>query len=309
MKGFKTNTSIFFILFLFSFTYAQKNDTKYPDLIAEAYYSGYFSVFDSLYGGKGLNHPIRMDVNKILGENKDRWFVSLPTGSYITLQYTDNEIIDAPNQNDIIIDFEGCCDEYIEVSASYDGVEFTKLGTINGCENEIDLAKTNYKKTVRFLKIEGLDVKCSSPGFDLVSAYALSGANKDLFVGMDEVDSFFENEKNDVTLIMENVYFENNSYEINDEGLRDLNIILKKLNRFPDIKVKITGHTDSNASEEYNMKLSIDRAISVMQYLLSKGVSENRITTEGKGELYPLKSNRNKEGRAINRRVELRRMN
>ncbi|MDO5655605.1 MAG: OmpA family protein [Flavobacteriaceae bacterium] len=295
-------------LFLFSsWVCAQKKvDSKYPDLIFEAYYSGYFNVFDGLYGGKGIDHPIRMDVNKILGENKEKWFVSLPTGSYIILQYTDNEIFDAPNQNDIFIEYVGCCDEYIDVSASYDGKVFTYLGRYSGCDNEIDLAKTKYKQPVRFLKIEGLDVKCSSPGFDLVSAYALPGANRELFTGMEEVDTFFENKNDKRALIMENVYFENDSYEIKDKGVQDLDIIISKLEEFPEINVLIHGHTDSNASESYNQILSENRAKSVKSYLISKGINPHRIESMGFGESKPLRPNDTEEGRAINRRVELR---
>jgi len=65
------------------------------------------------------------------------------------------------------------------------------------------------------------------------------------------------------------------------------------------------GHTDSIGSDAYNQKLSVRRAESVKAYLVSKGVEPNRIYTEGKGEKQPVASNKTKEGRQKNRRVEI----
>ncbi|MCD0502210.1 outer membrane protein OmpA [Bordetella petrii] len=65
------------------------------------------------------------------------------------------------------------------------------------------------------------------------------------------------------------------------------------------------GHTDSIGTEEYNQGLSERRAASVKAYLVSRGVDPNRIYTEGKGELQPVASNKTREGRAQNRRVEI----
>ncbi len=65
------------------------------------------------------------------------------------------------------------------------------------------------------------------------------------------------------------------------------------------------GNTDSIGTEEYNMGLSIRRADSVKDYLVSKGVPADRIYTEGKGELNPIASNATAAGRAENRRVEI----
>jgi OOP family OmpA-OmpF porin len=65
------------------------------------------------------------------------------------------------------------------------------------------------------------------------------------------------------------------------------------------------GHTDSIGSDAYNQKLSVRRAESVKSYLVSKGVEPNRIYTEGKGEKQPVASNKTKDGRQKNRRVEI----
>ena len=65
------------------------------------------------------------------------------------------------------------------------------------------------------------------------------------------------------------------------------------------------GHTDSIGSDAYNQKLSVRRAESVKAYLVSKGIEPNRIYTEGKGEKQPVASNKSKDGRSKNRRVEI----
>ncbi|MBO0160588.1 OmpA family protein, partial [Vibrio parahaemolyticus] len=65
------------------------------------------------------------------------------------------------------------------------------------------------------------------------------------------------------------------------------------------------GHTDSIGSDAYNQKLSVRRAEAVKAYLVSKGIEENRVYTEGKGEKQPVADNKTSEGRAKNRRVEV----
>ncbi|MFN4115075.1 MAG: OmpA family protein, partial [Inhella sp.] len=65
------------------------------------------------------------------------------------------------------------------------------------------------------------------------------------------------------------------------------------------------GHTDSVGSEEYNQRLSVNRAEAVKAYLVGKGIEANRVYTEGKGELSPVADNKTAEGRAKNRRTEI----
>jgi OOP family OmpA-OmpF porin len=76
------------------------------------------------------------------------------------------------------------------------------------------------------------------------------------------------------------------------------------------VKVTIEGHTDSKGTDEYNQRLSERRAKSVKQYLVSRGVEASRLDTVGKGEREPIADNTkngrdNPEGRAMNRRAEL----
>ena len=74
---------------------------------------------------------------------------------------------------------------------------------------------------------------------------------------------------------------------------------------FPNINLRIEGHTDSTGSDELNMRLSKDRAASVMAFLKQQGVAEKRMSAEGYGPKIPVADNATAEGRARNRRVEI----
>jgi len=76
----------------------------------------------------------------------------------------------------------------------------------------------------------------------------------------------------------------------------------------PEVKVEVAGHTDSDGSDAYNLKLSDRRAKAVRDYLITKGVPATQLTANGYGESKPIADNKTVEGRAENRRVELRRM-
>lgn len=77
----------------------------------------------------------------------------------------------------------------------------------------------------------------------------------------------------------------------------------------PGMKVDLQGHCDNIGTPEYNANLSLKRANAVKKYLVSKGIAENRLTTQGFGFTKPVASNKTKEDRSLNRRVELMPMN
>jgi len=72
-----------------------------------------------------------------------------------------------------------------------------------------------------------------------------------------------------------------------------------------DKRVALSGHTDSIGSEKYNLGLSERRVTAVREYVVKKGVDGSRITGQGFGESKPIADNKTKEGRAKNRRVEV----
>jgi outer membrane protein OmpA-like peptidoglycan-associated protein len=85
-----------------------------------------------------------------------------------------------------------------------------------------------------------------------------------------------------------------------------LDEVANSLQKYPDSLVDVMGHTDSTGSDQYNQSLSQRRAESVKGYLVMRGVSGARVATIGYGEQYPRADNTTEEGRALNRRVEIR---
>jgi outer membrane protein OmpA-like peptidoglycan-associated protein len=76
------------------------------------------------------------------------------------------------------------------------------------------------------------------------------------------------------------------------------------MNEYPDYSLSIAGHADSKGSDEYNVRLSYERAESARKYLLDKGIPADRIEARGYGEAKPIADNNTEEGRAQNRRVD-----
>ena len=104
---------------------------------------------------------------------------------------------------------------------------------------------------------------------------------------------------------LDNIFFEFNSYELKDESVTELNKIIKFMESNPFLVVEIGGHTDNSGSESYNLDLSEQRAQSVKNALVQRGLPSRRIQTKGYGMYVPLNDNSSEEEKAINRRTEL----
>jgi len=101
------------------------------------------------------------------------------------------------------------------------------------------------------------------------------------------------------------IYFKTNSAEFTPQTYPVLDAIVVIMKKYPNAKFRIEGHTDSVGSAEYNLKLSQRRADAVKNYLISKGISPDRLEAIGYGETRPIASNKTAAGRAKNRRVEI----
>ena len=103
-----------------------------------------------------------------------------------------------------------------------------------------------------------------------------------------------------------NITFATDSANVSADFYPVLDSVALVVNEFEKTYVDIIGHTDSTGAADYNQRLSVNRANSVARYLESQQVLSQRILTEGMGQNSPIASNDTPEGRALNRRVEIR---
>ena len=106
-------------------------------------------------------------------------------------------------------------------------------------------------------------------------------------------------------IVFEDVHFDFDRYSLRPEAVRTLDEAVAVLQRNPDVRVEIEGHTCNIGTAEYNLALGERRATSVRDYLVSRGISANRFTTVSYGEERPKYDNAREETRRLNRRAAL----
>src|SRR5262249_20155581 len=104
---------------------------------------------------------------------------------------------------------------------------------------------------------------------------------------------------------MPDVLFDFNQYTLKGEARERLSKVSGILLAYPGLDVQVEGHTDNVGSDEYNQKLSEERADAVREFLVTQGVSPGNVTAQGFGKTQPVASNDSASGRQLNRRVEL----
>ena len=108
-----------------------------------------------------------------------------------------------------------------------------------------------------------------------------------------------------INIAAQNVFFATGSFKLLPKSFKNLDVVVKILNDNPTYKLNIDGHTDITGTHDKNQLLSDNRAASVKAYLVSKGISEGRLTSTGYGQDKPKADNKTAAGRAQNRRVEM----
>lgn len=179
-------------------------------------------------------------------------------------------------------------------------VEIKNIETKEIKEIPVDLETGTYVAAMKFSSDYVLTVK--QPDFVYESTY----------ISMDDT-TFDEPANVDVDLQpvelgkayrMKDIYYESNSAELTQDSKKVLDEFIDFLNENPRIKVSIQGHTDNLGSDASNLLLSNNRAKSVYEYLVQKGISASRLSYKGFGESVPVSENDTEVGRALNRRTE-----
>lgn len=106
-------------------------------------------------------------------------------------------------------------------------------------------------------------------------------------------------------IILNNIFFDSDSFHLKESSKIELVKIFEFLQLNKNVKVEISGHTDNTGSDSYNMNLSEKRAEQVVNFLVEKGINSDRLVANGYGSSQPVSSNESLEGRASNRRTEL----
>lgn len=97
-----------------------------------------------------------------------------------------------------------------------------------------------------------------------------------------------ENEKGDVQIELEKIYFDFDKSNIREDAAITLDVLVELMNKYPDMEVEVSAHTDARGEDQYNLDLSKRRAASTLEYLVSKGIDRSRLKSIGYGEMQPL---------------------
>jgi outer membrane protein OmpA-like peptidoglycan-associated protein len=129
------------------------------------------------------------------------------------------------------------------------------------------------------------------------------------FNGVEDEDGCPDAKEIGKQFVLRGINFESGRADLTPDSHTVLDQVVASLNAYPDARLEIRGHTDAQGPAKFNLELSQRRAESVRQYIIKGGIDPSRVTAVGIGEDEPIASNANAEGRALNRRIEFRRLN
>ncbi|MBN2890888.1 MAG: PorP/SprF family type IX secretion system membrane protein [Bacteroidales bacterium] len=149
----------------------------------------------------------------------------------------------------------------------------------------------------------------------LIQNFSVSVSADNYFFQTDNFDVdflTFQNEKNfalqplevGASIILKNIFFDTGKSDLRTESYTEINRLIFVMVQNPTLNVKISGHTDNTGTDVFNLQLSKDRAQSVVNYMVSKGIKADRLKAEGYGSSRPIDTNATDEGKQNNRRVE-----
>ncbi|MDB4297536.1 OmpA family protein [Flavobacteriaceae bacterium] len=172
---------------------------------------------------------------------------------------------------------------------------------------KFSIAKTISCESSYYLKASKLKHKGDS--ISIVTAKEFNKVNEVLLSL--ESKAFVKNETGQIVIKIDPIYFDSNKYAIRTDAALVLDKVIAVMNEYPTMVVEGGSHTDTRGSARYNEKLSARRAKSTVDYILSKGIPSDRISSKGYGETAPINHCLNgvrcsKEDHALNRRTEFR---
>ena len=137
----------------------------------------------------------------------------------------------------------------------------------------------------------------------------ITGQEINMIIKMDKsnesISKITEEVEKEKKLTLKVINFEYATADLTINSIAVLTQIFETIKRLPDLKIEVCGHTDSDGDTKYNINLSLERAQNVINWFINKGIQNKQLIIKGYGETTPIASNNSNEGRAKNRRVEL----
>jgi len=163
-----------------------------------------------------------------------------------------------------------------------------------------------YVDNYRVLNIPNLSEKPSKVSFSAFSYSAGKGKPSVItnIVIAEGGEDLYKRLMSDGKIVTNDIHFESGNAILKSESMKIIDKIVQLMNGHPEIKFKVEGHTDSDGSEESNLKLSDQRSAAVKDAIVLKGIDASRLSTKGYGESHPLTDNSTPDKKAKNRRVE-----
>lgn len=120
-----------------------------------------------------------------------------------------------------------------------------------------------------------------------------------------EVVAELQRYKDNQVVRLNNIFFDVDKFDLKSESFTELQEVIRVLVQNPQMVIEISGHTDNTGSAAHNIELSKNRAASVINYLVGKGIDRKRLSSVGFGSSQAAETNDTPEGRALNRRIEM----
>lgn len=298
------------------------SDDKYPALSLDdryLYFSskghetiGGFDLFKSRISSKGYRTPRNMGntINTVHDEvgyflaAKNKGYVSSNKqngrGSYDIYTVTNEEVIQYIEGKILDLETQIKLPNTVVILKDEDG---------NLIDKTISSENASYSFNVE--PFENYTITTQKDGFENASIefFANSG-NETTYkknIALITTAPVITEVENEMRIVLENIYFDFNKYQVKEESFISLNKVMKVLKEHPKMSLVINAHTDNKGRDAYNLNLSKKRAASAVRYLIENGVSKNRLESKGYGESKPLINCKNKcsdEDLQANRRIE-----
>jgi len=188
----------------------------------------------------------------------------------------------------------------------------TDISNNKGIDAELEIKDLTTQKTVKWnTNSEGRYKNSIQPGIYKIYVYkeGYLPFEKEIKIEKDgEEVVIFNAELTKITVgakaVLGNINFKPSSAEFDESAKTLLDKVADFLIKHPKIKVQVNGHTDIGKDQDYNIRLSTQRALAIVNYLKAKGVNPAQLSYKGYGNAKPIADNNTVEGRALNRRIE-----